>query len=93
MGLYGSSPGAASSGGSGRTTNLALAIMLIAFGLMHVPFKWKRETGPDRAKKTGIVTLVVLALVVTGILRLPFPFFGGSKAVPASTTAPASTTP
>jgi hypothetical protein len=70
-----------------------LGIMLIAFGLMHVPFKWKRETGPDRAKKTGIVTLVVLALVVTGILRLPFPFFGGSKAVPASTTAPASTTP
>lgn len=72
-----------------------LGIMLVAFGLMHVPLKWKKETGPDRAKRTGIVTLVVLALVVTGILRLPFPFFGGSKAVPAAaaSTAPASATP
>ena len=70
-----------------------LGIMLIAFGLMHVPLKWKKETGPDRATRTGIVTLIVLALVVTGILRLPFPFFGGSKAVPAATTAPASAAP
>jgi hypothetical protein len=72
-----------------------LGIMLVAFGLMHVPLKWKKETGPDRAKRTGIVTLVALALVVTGILRLPFPFFGGSKAVAAAaaSTAPASASP
>lgn len=70
-----------------------LGIMLTAFGLMHVPLKWKKETGPDRAKRTGIVTLIVLALVVTGILRLPFPFFGGSKAVPAAAAAPASAAP
>lgn len=70
-----------------------LGIMLIAFGLMHVPLKWKKETSPDRAKRTGIVTLIVLALVVTGILRLPFPFFGGSKAVPAAAAAPASAAP
>jgi heme A synthase len=70
-----------------------LGIMLVAFGLMHVPLKWKKETSPDRAKRTGIVTLIVLALVVTGILRLPFPFFGGSKAVPAAVTAPASAAP
>lgn len=68
-----------------------LGTMLLAFGLMHLPLKWKRETGPSRAKKTGLVTLAVLALIVVGILRLPFPFFG--KAGAGQGQAAASATP
>ncbi|MCK6572958.1 hypothetical protein L6V77_17900 [Myxococcota bacterium] len=72
-----------------------LGIMLLAFGLMHLPMKWKRETGPERARKTGLVVAATLGLVILGIARLPFPFFGvpktGAAAAPA--TAPASQAP
>ena len=71
-----------------------LGIMLVAFGLMHVPLKWKRETGPERSRKTGLVVLGVLALIVVGILRLPFPFFGlphAAASAPAAVSAPATT--
>lgn len=71
-----------------------LGTMLIAFGLMHVPLKWKRETGPERSRKTGLVVLGVLALIVVGILRLPFPFFGlphAAASAPAAVSAPATT--
>ena len=66
-----------------------LGTMLLAFGLMHVPFRWKREAGPERARKTALVMAGVLALVVVGILRLPFPFFPAPKAA----AAPASAAP
>ena len=53
-----------------------MSIMLLAFGLMHLPLRWKRETGPDRVRKTGLVVSATLILVIVGILRLPFAFFG-----------------
>ena len=66
-----------------------LATMALAFAAMTVPVKWKREAGPSRARKTGLAVVAALALIVVGVLRLPFPFFPGGG-VPAAASAPAS---
>jgi hypothetical protein len=71
-----------------------LGIMLLAFGLMHLPMKWKRETGPERVRKTGLVVAATLGLVILGIARLPFPFFAVPKTgAAAAASAPVSQAP
>jgi len=68
--------------------------MVLAFVVAHVPFRYKQRPGPERARAGALCLAAALVLVVTGIARLPYPFFGGSKkAAAARVESPATTAP
>jgi hypothetical protein len=61
--------------------------MLIAFVVAHVPFRFKQRPGPERAR-LGVMCLgAATLLIIVGIARLPYPFFGGSKQAAAAAAA------
>ena len=45
--------------------------MIIAAALAHLPVKWKKVDGPERAKKTAFALLGAFALIAVGVTRLP----------------------
>jgi hypothetical protein len=68
--------------------------MVLAFIVAHVPYRYKQRPGPDRARIGALCLGAALVLVIVGIARLPYPFFGGSKkAAAAQVEVPASTAP
>jgi CDP-diglyceride synthetase len=58
--------------------------MLLAFVVAHVPFRFKQRASAERARAGVLCLSAAVVLIVVGIARLPYPFFGGSKKAAAA---------